>query len=145
MCHEFIIFVFLFYHLRLRCCCLPCLRRGDDAIIVEDNCCQCNYAALRRMVEIGEVEVFYATFHVDVNETLFFVVLDYTKKKVCYKKFFITFISLLVCCFMFNTLETKTIACQFTVLQWIITAIRYIIGSVNYTGQNFNQLALLNM
>ncbi|XP_023315106.1 sn1-specific diacylglycerol lipase alpha isoform X2 [Trichogramma pretiosum] len=67
---------------RLRCCCLPCTRSSDDAIIVEDNCCQCNYAALRRMVEIGEVDVLYATFHVDVNETPFFVALDYTKKKV---------------------------------------------------------------
>ncbi|OXU21517.1 hypothetical protein TSAR_001968, partial [Trichomalopsis sarcophagae] len=42
---------------RVRCCCLPCLWRKDDAIIVEDNCCRCNYAALQRMVEVGEVEV----------------------------------------------------------------------------------------
>jgi sn1-specific diacylglycerol lipase len=34
------------------------------------------------MVEVGEVEVVYATFHVDVGETPFFVALDYTKKKV---------------------------------------------------------------
>ncbi|XP_058798543.1 diacylglycerol lipase-alpha isoform X1 [Phymastichus coffea] len=67
---------------RLRCCCFPCARRNDDAIIVADNCCQCNYAALRRMIEIGDIEVVYATFHVDVGETPFFVALDYTKKKV---------------------------------------------------------------
>ncbi|XP_011501832.1 PREDICTED: sn1-specific diacylglycerol lipase alpha [Ceratosolen solmsi marchali] len=67
---------------RLRCCCFPCTHYKDDAIIVEDNCCQCNYAALRRMVEVGEVEVVYATFHVDVGETPFFVALDYTKRKV---------------------------------------------------------------
>ena len=49
---------------------------------MEDNCCQCNYAALRKMVDVAEVEVIYATFHVDVGETPFFVALDYTKKKV---------------------------------------------------------------
>ncbi|XP_031776612.1 sn1-specific diacylglycerol lipase alpha isoform X4 [Nasonia vitripennis] len=67
---------------RVRCCCFPCLWRKDDAIIVEDNCCRCNYAALQRMVEVGEVEVIYATFHVDVGETPFFVALDYSKRKV---------------------------------------------------------------
>ncbi|XP_015123034.1 sn1-specific diacylglycerol lipase alpha isoform X1 [Diachasma alloeum] len=67
---------------RLRCGCVPCIKHEDDAIIVEDNCCQCNYAALRRMVEIGEIDIIYATFHVDVGETPFFVALDYTKKKV---------------------------------------------------------------
>lgn len=49
---------------------------------MEDNCCQCNYVALRKMVDVAEVEVIYATFHVDVGETPFFVALDYTKKKV---------------------------------------------------------------
>ena len=49
---------------------------------MEDNCCQCNYVALRKMVDVAEVEVIYATFHVDVSETPFFVALDYTKKKV---------------------------------------------------------------
>lgn len=34
------------------------------------------------MVEVGEVEVVYATYHVDVGETPFFVALDYTRKKV---------------------------------------------------------------
>ncbi|KAK2588417.1 hypothetical protein KPH14_004418 [Odynerus spinipes] len=67
---------------RLRCACFPCGNHQDEATIVEDNCCQCNYAALRKMVEVGEVEVVYATFHVDVGETPFFVALDYTKKKV---------------------------------------------------------------
>lgn len=66
-------------------CCLPCMRRRNDtAIIVEDNCCQCNYAALSRMIDIGEpgdIEVIYATFHVDVGETPFFVALDHSKKK----------------------------------------------------------------
>ncbi|XP_012144410.1 inactivation no afterpotential E isoform X4 [Megachile rotundata] len=67
---------------RLRCGCFPCGGHQDEATIVEDNCCKCNYAALRKMVEVAEVEVIYATFHVDVGETPFFVALDYTKKKV---------------------------------------------------------------
>jgi len=35
------------------------------------------------MINLGEIEVIYATFHVDVGETPFFVALDYTKRKVC--------------------------------------------------------------
>lgn len=66
----------------MRCGCMPCIKHEDDAIIVEDNCCQCNYAALRRMVDIGDIDIIYATFHVDVGETPFFVALDYTRKKV---------------------------------------------------------------
>nr|XP_031827604.1 sn1-specific diacylglycerol lipase alpha isoform X1 [Nomia melanderi]XP_031827605.1 sn1-specific diacylglycerol lipase alpha isoform X1 [Nomia melanderi]XP_031827606.1 sn1-specific diacylglycerol lipase alpha isoform X1 [Nomia melanderi]XP_031827607.1 sn1-specific diacylglycerol lipase alpha isoform X1 [Nomia melanderi]XP_031827610.1 sn1-specific diacylglycerol lipase alpha isoform X1 [Nomia melanderi]XP_031827611.1 sn1-specific diacylglycerol lipase alpha isoform X1 [Nomia melanderi] len=67
---------------RLRCGCFPCGRHQDDATVVEDNCCQCNYVALRKMVDVAEVEVIYATFHVDVGETPFFVALDFTRKKV---------------------------------------------------------------
>ncbi|XP_051162708.1 diacylglycerol lipase-alpha isoform X2 [Leptopilina boulardi] len=67
---------------RLRCCCFSCKGEEDETIVVEDNCCQCNYAVLRRLVEIGQVEVVYATFHVDVGETPFFVALDYSNKKV---------------------------------------------------------------
>ncbi|XP_066600211.1 diacylglycerol lipase-alpha isoform X2 [Prorops nasuta] len=66
----------------LRCGCLACGSQGDQATIVDDNCCQCNYATLRKMVEVGEVEVIYATFHVDVGETPFYVALDYSKQKV---------------------------------------------------------------
>ncbi|XP_069685580.1 diacylglycerol lipase-alpha isoform X2 [Periplaneta americana] len=67
---------------RLRCMCFPCIGGQDSATIVSDNCCHCNYAALRRMVEIGEVEVIYATYHVDVGETPFFVAVDYTRRKI---------------------------------------------------------------
>jgi sn1-specific diacylglycerol lipase len=34
------------------------------------------------MVEIGEVEVIYATYHVDVGETPFFVAVDFTRRKI---------------------------------------------------------------
>ncbi|XP_011633572.1 sn1-specific diacylglycerol lipase alpha isoform X12 [Pogonomyrmex barbatus] len=65
------------------CCCFPCGNHHEDTtVIVEDNCCRCNYAALSRMLDLGEIEVVYATFHVDVGETPFFVALDYTKRKI---------------------------------------------------------------
>ncbi|XP_067000117.1 diacylglycerol lipase-alpha [Anabrus simplex] len=67
---------------RLRCGCIPCCRSHDPAVIVEDNCCKCNYAALRKMVQVGEVQVVYATYHVDVAETPFFVAVDFGRKKV---------------------------------------------------------------
>lgn len=63
-------------------CCLSCCGRKNSPDIVEDNCCSCNYAALKRMVNVGEVEVIYTTFHVDVGETPFFVAIDYTKSKI---------------------------------------------------------------
>lgn len=37
------------------------------------------------MVDVGEVDVIYATFHVDIGETPFFVALDYTQRKVCFR------------------------------------------------------------
>jgi hypothetical protein len=58
------------------------MHANDGATIVSDNCCQCNYAVLRQMVEIGEVEVVYATYHVDVGETPFFVAVDFTRHKI---------------------------------------------------------------
>lgn len=34
------------------------------------------------MVSSGDVSIFYATYHVDVNETPFFVAIDYTRRKI---------------------------------------------------------------
>lgn len=68
-----------------QCCCLTCACcRGQKEMpeIVDDNCCNCNYAAMKRMMVIGDVEVIYTTFHVDVGETPFFVAVDYTKSKI---------------------------------------------------------------
>jgi sn1-specific diacylglycerol lipase len=63
------------------CCCLPC-QKPDPAEIVDDNCCRCNYAALQKLTSLGDIEIIYATYHVDVGETPFFVALDYDRKKV---------------------------------------------------------------
>ncbi|KAJ8958539.1 hypothetical protein NQ318_002334 [Aromia moschata] len=65
------------------CCCLPCRKpSGADPEIVEDNCCQCNYAALSKLIDYGDIEIIYATYHVDVGQTPFFVALDYDRKKI---------------------------------------------------------------
>lgn len=66
------------------CCCISCRKDNDphDPEIVDDNCCKCNYAALRRLTDYGDVEVIYATYHVDVGQTPFFVALDYDRKNI---------------------------------------------------------------
>ncbi|XP_026474659.1 sn1-specific diacylglycerol lipase alpha-like [Ctenocephalides felis] len=68
----------------MRCSCMPCASRDSksNANIIKDNCCECNYAALKRMLTHGEIEVVYATYHVDVGETPFFIAVDYTKRKI---------------------------------------------------------------
>lgn len=65
----------------LNCCCLPC-QKPDAAELIDDNCCHCNYASLQKIKEIGDIEIIYATFHVDIGETPFFVALDYDRRKV---------------------------------------------------------------
>lgn len=62
-------------------CCFPC-QKPRTAEIVEDNCCKCNYAVLQKLTDIGDIEIIYATYHVDVGETPFFVALDYDRRKV---------------------------------------------------------------
>jgi sn1-specific diacylglycerol lipase len=68
--------------LSLRCC-LMCCGRKLSAEVIEDNCCSCNYAALNKMLKsVGETEIIYATYHVDIGETPFFVAIDYSKQKI---------------------------------------------------------------
>uniref|UniRef100_A0A0K8UQK8 Diacylglycerol lipase-alpha n=2 Tax=Bactrocera latifrons TaxID=174628 RepID=A0A0K8UQK8_BACLA len=61
------------------CCCRP---QTETLSVIEDNCCFCNYAALKKTLQVGDVEIIYATYHVDVGETPFFVAVDYTQKKI---------------------------------------------------------------
>lgn len=68
---------------KVRCCCFSCCRSNKETTdIIDDNCCYCNYAAMKRMLKVTEAEVIYTTFHVDVGETPFFVAVDYTKEKI---------------------------------------------------------------
>ncbi|XP_018908023.2 diacylglycerol lipase-alpha isoform X1 [Bemisia tabaci] len=74
---------------QLKCSCLPSCwwhrakpDNDDEPVIIEDNCCHCNYTAFKNMVASGDIDVVYATYHVDIGETPFFVVIDYTKQKI---------------------------------------------------------------
>ncbi|KAH8240404.1 hypothetical protein KR038_006316 [Drosophila bunnanda] len=60
------------------CCC----GSGDDAEVIQDNCCLCNYAALKKTLQLGDIDIVYATYHVDVGETPFFVAIDYTQRAI---------------------------------------------------------------
>lgn len=59
-----------------------CCGRKSSSEIIEDNCCFCHYAALKKMIPLGDVEIMYATFHVEIGETPFFIALDYEKEKI---------------------------------------------------------------
>ncbi|EDW48810.1 sn1-specific diacylglycerol lipase alpha isoform X3 [Drosophila sechellia] len=60
------------------CCC----GTSDDTEVIQDNCCLCNYAALKKTLQLGDIDIVYATYHVDVGETPFFVAIDYTHQAV---------------------------------------------------------------
>ncbi|KAH8397855.1 hypothetical protein KR222_003985 [Zaprionus bogoriensis] len=59
-----------------------CFGSGEDGQVIQDNCCYCNYAALKKTLQLGDIDIVYATYHVDVGETPFFVAVDYTQKKI---------------------------------------------------------------
>lgn len=63
-------------------CCSCRKDQSGDVEVVDDNCCRCNYAVLQKLNDIGDIEIIYVTYHVDVGETPFFVALDYDRKKV---------------------------------------------------------------
>ncbi|XP_074647959.1 diacylglycerol lipase-alpha-like [Tubulanus polymorphus] len=69
-------------HLHTSCCCCPCKKTKRKPDIVEDNCCSCNYAALKEMSGLQDADFIYVTYHVDIGETPFFVALDHKDKKV---------------------------------------------------------------
>lgn len=69
--------------MKMQCCCFSaCRGKRETADIIDDNCCDCNYAAMKRFLKITDAEVVYTTFHVDVGETPFFVAVDYKMEKI---------------------------------------------------------------
>ncbi|XP_073834204.1 inactivation no afterpotential E isoform X2 [Musca autumnalis] len=65
--------------------CFACCTGGaapTETEVIQDNCCYCNYAALKKTLQVGDIEIVYVTYHVDVGETPFFVAIDYTQKKI---------------------------------------------------------------
>ena len=54
-----------------RCCgCLCPCNRAKHTELVEDNCCQCNLAALKKLAGLkdSELDLIYVTYHVDVSD-----------------------------------------------------------------------------
>ncbi len=77
----------------MKCCaqtpfsCFKCSQHNhktDDELdfAFDDNCCQCNYAALKNMCQTHNYEMIYATYHVAIGEPPFFVALDFDKKSI---------------------------------------------------------------
>lgn len=69
---------------QLRCCCCSCcgMRHPKGVELIDDNCCQCNFAALLHLSGLKQTDMVYVTYHVDIGETPFYVALDNKHKKV---------------------------------------------------------------
>ena len=52
---------------------LNCCSRGAIPAIVEDNCCHCNYAALKQMSGLTDNDIVYVTYHVDVGTAAYHI------------------------------------------------------------------------
>ncbi|XP_033102025.1 sn1-specific diacylglycerol lipase alpha-like isoform X4 [Anneissia japonica] len=64
------------------CCCLPCLKKKRPVPLDDDNCCHCNYAALKKISGLDDSNIVYTTFHSAVLETPFFVAIDHEMRTV---------------------------------------------------------------
>ena len=53
-----------------------------ESVVLEDNCCGCNFAAFAKMCDLPETYVVYINYHVDVGETPFLVALDFSRKAI---------------------------------------------------------------
>lgn len=83
MLHQFILFF-------KRCCCC-CAGSANSSVlsydeplpvVVGDTCSGCHLAALKQSIGRGDYQVIFASFHVDVAETPFFVAIDYDHQSV---------------------------------------------------------------
>ena len=75
------IYVCLF--LLFRCLCLPsCNQKPSESVVLEDNCCGCNYAAYNKMCDLPDTHVVYITYHLDVGETPFLVAVDFSERSI---------------------------------------------------------------
>jgi hypothetical protein len=74
----------LYRHLAFRCICRPCCcnQKPIESVVLDDNCCGCNFAAFTRMCHLPDIYVVYITYHVDVGETPFVVAIDYAQQSI---------------------------------------------------------------
>ena len=63
-------------------CCPCCHSKPLESVVIDDNCCNCNFAAYKKMCNLNDVYVVYITYHVDVGETPFLIAVDYTRKAI---------------------------------------------------------------
>ena len=69
--------------IQIRCsCCWKCNQKPMESVVLEDNCCGCNFAAFAKMCDLPETYVVYINYHVDVGETPFLVALDFSRKAI---------------------------------------------------------------
>lgn len=69
----------------VRCCyrCRSPDRRSHKFVDVEsDNCCRCNYSAMKRIAGIHNRDTIYVSYHNKLFQTPFFVSVDHDKKAV---------------------------------------------------------------
>lgn len=65
------------------CCCKHCFSSHQNyTTVIEDNCCDCNFAAMKQLSGLPEADIVYVTYHVDVGKTPFYVAIDHQQRKV---------------------------------------------------------------
>ncbi len=70
-------------YLNCCCCCKGCCgKQTNRSSTLNDNCCDCNIAALRKLTSVKDMDLVYATYHVGVGETPFFIAVDHEEQKV---------------------------------------------------------------
>lgn len=66
-----------FYSDRCCCCCCNCCSGAKTTwrtLLVDDNCCRCNFAALQQLTGLKHMDIIYATYHVDVCKSYYLLV-----------------------------------------------------------------------
>lgn len=63
-----------------QCKCFACVMTSGQ--IINDNCCQCHTAAIRKTTEISDEDIVYCSFHNQIYEIPFYVVIDREKQAV---------------------------------------------------------------
>jgi len=66
----------------VRWCCSGNSEPDSIPVVIGDTCSGCHMAALKQSCGDGDYQVIYATFHVDVSETPFFIAVDYDHRSV---------------------------------------------------------------
>ncbi|XP_064620702.1 diacylglycerol lipase-beta-like isoform X3 [Lineus longissimus] len=66
----------------LSCCTGCCGRPQANGVVIDDNCCQCNMAAIKKTLGINDCDILHASFHNKIFEIPFFVGIDHHHKSI---------------------------------------------------------------